>query len=42
MKRLFRDLKDRQANPLDNGMVSGNVSLADQAAFKSIDKKEEK
>ena len=36
MRRLFRDLRERKENHLDNGMVSGNVSLADQVEFKSI------
>ena len=40
LRRLFRDLKDRKANPLDNGMVSGNVSLADQAVFTRLDGKD--
>ena len=33
MKRLFRDLENRIANPLDNGQVEGNVSLSDVEAF---------
>lgn len=37
--RLFRDLKDRVANPLDNGQVEGNVSLADKAVFEEIESK---
>ena len=39
LRRLFRDLADRKANPLDNGMVAGHVSLADQKAFESLDEK---
>ena len=35
--RLFRDLKDRIANPLDNGQVEGHVSLADKAEFEKIE-----
>jgi len=31
--RLFRDLKARVANPLDNGQVEGHVSLVDKAEF---------
>ena len=42
LRRLFRDLKERKANPLDNGMVSGHVSLADAADFSNITKKEDK
>lgn len=33
IRRLFRDLENRTRDALDNGMVSGHVSLADQAAF---------
>ena len=33
LRRLFRDLENRIANPLDNGQVEGNVSLADVEAF---------
>ena len=35
--RLFRDLKDRVANPLDNGQVDGHVSLADKARFEKLE-----
>ena len=33
MKRLFRDLQKRVDDPLDNGQVEGEVSLADQKKF---------
>ena len=35
--RLFRDLKARVTNPLDNGQVDGHVSLADKAQFDKIE-----
>ena len=35
--RLFRDLKERVTNPLDNGQVEGHVSLADKAEFELIE-----
>jgi len=37
--QLFRDLKQRVVNPLDNGRVEGNVSLVDKAQFEAADKK---
>jgi Na+/proline symporter len=37
--RLFRDLKARVTNPLDNGQVDGHVSLADKAEFEKIEHK---
>ena len=36
--RLFRDLKNRKANPLDNGMVSGHVSLDEKEKLAAIEK----
>ena len=36
--RLFRDLEKRVVDPLDNGQVEGNVSLADKARFEEIEK----
>ena len=36
MRQLFRDLKDRAVNPLDDGRVEGHVSLADKAALETI------
>ena len=41
MIRMFRDLKTRVDNPLDDGRVEGHVSLADQAAFAAQEKKQE-
>jgi len=35
--RLFRDLKARVDNPLDNGQVDGHISIADKAEFEKIE-----
>jgi len=35
--RLFRDLKARVTNPLDNGRVEGHVSLADKVQFEKLE-----
>lgn len=40
--RLFRDLEARVDNPLDDGRVSGQVSVADLAALEKVEEKEEK
>ncbi len=37
LRRLFRDLAKRKADALDNGVVEGNVSLADQAAVRAVE-----
>ena len=37
---LYRDLKNRVANPLDNGMVDGHVALSDKAEFAKLDEAE--
>ncbi len=40
MRNLLRDLKNRTADDLDNGMVRDGVSMADLAVFNTIEKKE--
>ncbi|WPJ95186.1 hypothetical protein SH580_17325 [Coraliomargarita algicola] len=39
IRRLFRDLNNRESDPLDNGRVEGDVSLADKATFEAIKRK---
>ncbi len=40
LRQLFRDLENRIADPLGNGMVTGGVSAADAAKFAEIEKKQ--
>lgn len=37
LRRMFRDLKTRVTNHLDNGQVDGHVSIADKARFEKIE-----
>lgn len=37
LRRMFRDLKNRQVDNDDNGVVSGHVSLSDMKKFDKID-----
>jgi solute:Na+ symporter, SSS family len=37
LRRLFRDLKARAGNPLDNGQVDGHVSIVDKAQFEELE-----
>ena len=38
--RMFRDLKNRVSNPLDNGMVDGHVAIAEKAQLDAIEAKD--
>ena len=40
--QLFRNLQNRVVDQLDNGMVEGGVSLADEAKFKELEKMQNK
>ncbi len=40
--KMFRDLKARVDNPLDDGWVEGHVSLADKAEFEHLEDEESK
>lgn len=40
MKRLFRDLRSRAVDHLDNGTVDGHVSLADKKRFEELERGE--
>ncbi|MFA7231246.1 MAG: hypothetical protein WC071_08235 [Victivallaceae bacterium] len=42
LTRMFRDLKQRIVNPLDDGRVEKHVSLADKAKFEQLDNEKEK
>ena len=39
--RMFHDLKNRVANPLDNGMVEGHVAIAEKARLDQIDREQQ-
>lgn len=38
LARMFHDLQNRVANPLDNGMVEGHISLSEKAEMEAIDR----
>ena len=38
LKRLFDALKERVANPLDNGMVEGHVAISEKKEFEELEK----
>ncbi len=41
LRRMLHDLKNHNVDELDNGMVSGNVSLSDRKTFEKIEDKTE-
>lgn len=42
MRRLFRDLRSRVVDHLDNGTVDGHVSTADKKKFESLENSQDK
>ena len=40
LRQLFRDLRNREDNPLDDGRVEGHMSLADKEQLESIDREQ--
>ena len=38
LRAMFCDLKKRVINPLDNGRVENNMSLADKSQLEAVDK----
>lgn len=42
LRKMFRDLKKRQIDELDNGIVSGHVSLSDRKKFEEIENMKKK
>ena len=41
LRAMFRDLNKRIVNPLDNGKVEGNMSLADKEQLEAVDRKKD-
>ncbi|MEN8255583.1 MAG: sodium:panthothenate symporter, partial [Verrucomicrobiota bacterium] len=41
LRKMFRDLEARVANPLDNGRVDGHVSVVDKAQFEKAEHSDE-
>ena len=38
LRRLFEALRNRVANPLDNGMVDGEVAISEKQKFEELEK----